>query len=257
MNIELKSGINLGDIQPTPGNPMFDAEKETPEAFRILVEHGKKLGFPISYIQESAGYLVQNLLPVKKNEGDQISTSSKVELELHTETAFHPYKPDYLLLLCLRGNPEAFTTYALLDDFIDDLSDDHNYILQKNLYSTELDQSFIRPWQPNVQIDLSVLRETDNGWELTFDWHLMKGKTQEAQEALDNVRALIAMNTKKISLKQGDLLIINNNKAVHGRTPFKPKYDGTDRWLQRLMVRRHMPPRAHIHGHAITTQFGS
>ena len=39
----------------------------------------------------------------------QTSTSSSVELEFHTETAFHRHKPRYLLLLCLKGDPEART----------------------------------------------------------------------------------------------------------------------------------------------------
>ena len=34
------------------------------------------------------------------------STSSKVQLMFHTEAAFHPHRPRYLLLLCLRGDPQ-------------------------------------------------------------------------------------------------------------------------------------------------------
>ena len=37
----------------------------------------------------------------------QTSTSSRVELMFHTEAAFHPHRPRYLLLLCLRGDPAA------------------------------------------------------------------------------------------------------------------------------------------------------
>ena len=38
-----------------------------------------------------------------------MSTSSNVTLAWHTETAFHPHKPRYLLLLCLRGDRRRAT----------------------------------------------------------------------------------------------------------------------------------------------------
>jgi L-asparagine oxygenase len=33
-------------------------------------------------------------------------------------------------------------------------------------------------------------------------------------------------------------MIIDNAVAVHGRLPFEARYDGTDRWLEKLLVRR-------------------
>lgn len=35
----------------------------------------------------------------------------------------------------------------------------------------------------------------------------------------------------------GDLTLIDNDVAVHGRIPFRPRYDGTDRWLKRVLIR--------------------
>jgi hypothetical protein len=57
------------------------------------------------------------------------------------------------------------------------------------------------------------------------------------------LRKAISFATKEVILKTGDLLLINNHKAVHGRKPFKARYDGTDRWLQRLLVRKTLPPK--------------
>jgi alpha-ketoglutarate-dependent taurine dioxygenase len=39
-----------------------------------------------------------------------------------------------------------------------------------------------------------------------------------------------------IALGSGDLLIIDNLQAVHGRRPFKARYDGSDRWLRRINI---------------------
>ena len=61
--------------------------------------------------------------------------------------------------------------------------------------------------------------------------------------------------TKEIVLKTGDLLVINNSTVIHGRKPFDARYDGTDRWVQRMLVVRTYPPTDHISGHIITTKF--
>ena len=46
--------------------------------------------------------------------------------------------------------------------------------------------------------------------------------------------------------------------AVHGRTPFEPRFDGTDRWLQRTFVVSDLAPSAaERRGRVIVTQFGA
>ncbi|MFV0320670.1 MAG: TauD/TfdA family dioxygenase, partial [Microbacterium sp.] len=34
----------------------------------------------------------------------------------------------------------------------------------------------------------------------------------------------------------GDLFLFDNRRVMHARTPFEPRYDGTDRWLQRVII---------------------
>jgi alpha-ketoglutarate-dependent taurine dioxygenase len=45
-------------------------------------------------------------------------------------------------------------------------------------------------------------------------------------------------NLTGIALRPGECLFIDNYKAVHGRSSFKAKFDGTDRWLKRINVVR-------------------
>jgi len=92
--------LDIGDVPPTPLT-LFE-NFNTDKASSLLLEHAKGFGYPVGYLQEQHGQIVQNLFPIKKEAEKQISSSSKVNLELHTETAFHTYLPDYLLLLCLR-----------------------------------------------------------------------------------------------------------------------------------------------------------
>jgi hypothetical protein len=39
-----------------------------------------------------------------------------------------------------------------------------------------------------------------------------------------------------VVLKPGDLLLVANHRLVHGRQAFRPRYDGTDRWMRHCMV---------------------
>ncbi|MFV0131545.1 TauD/TfdA family dioxygenase [Streptomyces sp. HMX112] len=39
-----------------------------------------------------------------------------------------------------------------------------------------------------------------------------------------------------VRLRPGDLILIDNYRAVHGREPFRPRYDGTDRWMRKLTL---------------------
>ena len=41
-----------------------------------------------------------------------------------------------------------------------------------------------------------------------------------------------------LKLRQGDLCIVNNNGALHGRSAYSPRFDGEDRWLQRLSTHK-------------------
>jgi len=53
-----------------------------------------------------------------------------------------------------------------------------------------------------------------------------------------------------------DLLIVDNSVAVHGRSPFRARFDGTDRWLQRSFVVGDLAPSAGERvGRVITTRF--
>jgi alpha-ketoglutarate-dependent taurine dioxygenase len=49
---------------------------------------------------------------------------------------------------------------------------------------------------------------------------------------------LIDESLTDLVLQAGDICFIDNYRAVHGRRPFKARYDGTDRWLKRVNIAR-------------------
>lgn len=261
MGITIYRNQRIGEIPTTPATSIID-DSATPDSVKVLKEYGSILGHPVSYVQEQNGRLIQNLVPVHKTEYQQISTSSKVELEMHTESSFHPYRPSYVLLLCLRGDDAAATTYADDFDIVPKLSNEAISILQKKWFTTQIDQSFRSDGQPDVHIHTSILEKTNTDWKITYDSWFMKAvgdgsdeSRPQAERALQEMRDAVSSSTKEVVLKTGDLLVINNDCTVHGRKPFQPRYDGTDRWVQRMLVIREMPPSEHVDGHVITTKF--
>jgi L-asparagine oxygenase len=60
----------------------------------------------------------------------------------------------------------------------------------------------------------------------------------EGKALFEKIHQLLNENTFDILLEEGSALIIDNNKMLHGRNLFKPKFDGKDRWLQRVYVKK-------------------
>lgn len=59
-----------------------------------------------------------------------------------------------------------------------------------------------------------------------------------ARAALNTLEREITAQLRDTVLGPGDICFIDNFRAVHGRSAFTPRYDGTDRWLKRINVTR-------------------
>ncbi|HIK55675.1 MAG TPA: TauD/TfdA family dioxygenase [Synechococcales cyanobacterium M55_K2018_004] len=226
---------------PTPADASRSPEKRTYVSERCLAMVGSRLGHLVSYLQEKNGDLFQNLAPVRENETVQVSSSSKVRLQFHRETVFHPYPPDFLLLFCLRPDHDrvAETTYASIARALPLLSEEHQNLLFQPLYRTGIDYSFGSPQSGKLSDRvLPVLYGRRNDPFLNYDEDLMEATTPEATAALNALQEAIAQVYRGVKLDTGDLLCIDNRRTVHGRSSFVPRYDGRDRWLQRSFVVR-------------------
>jgi alpha-ketoglutarate-dependent taurine dioxygenase len=91
---------------------------------------------------------------------------------------------------------------------------------------------------------------------MVFDADLMVGVDAEAEAAIGALVTAIAERHTGAALEPGDLLVVDNSVAVHGRSPFRAHFDGTDRWLQRVFVVADLTPSAaDRRGRIITTRF--
>jgi len=72
-----------------------------------------------------------------------------------------------------------------------------------------------------------------------FDPYSMdRPETEEARLAMDYLIRAIDEKLTGVALVPGECLFIDNYKAVHGRSSFKARFDGTDRWLKRINIAR-------------------
>ena len=237
--ITLISGYFTGHVPPTPHDHSHD--DACPTATRVLLRFADDIGRAVGYDREQFGRLVQDIFPMRASETDQVSTSSKIMLGSHTETAFHPHRPRYVVLLCLRGDVNAATTYADINEAVAHLDAEHLAVLQTDEFFTSVDPSFMTHGEPDAFVTVQPLTFREGHWVLVYDELLMKATTPRAEVALEHLHRALKTVTRQVVLSDGDMLVIDNERAVHGRTPFVPRYDGTDRWLKRALVVRELP----------------
>lgn len=253
----LLRGLPIGKLPRTPESPTAPVDKDETSEF-ILLTVGRRLGQPVGYEPEHGGDIVQNIVPTRTAATRQVSTSSKVELMFHTEAAFHPHRPCYLLLLCLRGDPTAHTTLASIHEVLPHLPGEVRDTLFEKRFRTAADESYLHGRDNVLGPPVPVLRGDRDLPTMVFDADLMVGVDAVAQDALEALALTIAGLQTSVVLEPGDLLVVDNSVAVHGRSPFTPRFDGTDRWLQRAFVINDLrPSAAERTGRVITTVFGS
>jgi Fe(II)/alpha-ketoglutarate-dependent arginine beta-hydroxylase len=226
----------------------------------LLILLGSLLGECIGWATQQDGHIVHDIFPIQGHEGEQLGSGSEQLLWWHTEDAFHPYRGDYIGMMCLRNPDQVATTFCPVCDLDQHLTAEQLRLLCEPHYT-------IRPDESHLKKNKSELREEDE--PLAASYHHIESMNQapekiavfhgdskapyiridpyfmdpvenhqEAQAALDALIALIDRRLEEQVLGQGELCFIDNFRAVHGRKPFRARYDGKDRWLKRINITR-------------------
>jgi len=251
-------GLPVGELPLTPQTPTSATSKFDRISEMVLLTIARRLGQPVGYEPELGGELIQNILPVQGTEARQISTSSKVELMFHTEAAFHPHRPRYLVLLCLRGDRDgiARTTLSSIRVVSELLPAAVRNVLFEPRFRTAVDESYLHGVESYLGDPVAVLSGDLANPTMVFDADLMVGVDIVAEAALRALGEATAACHTGVVRTAGDVLVIDNNCVVHGRTPFAPRFDGRDRWLQRTFVVADLAPSAAERiGRVINTRF--
>lgn len=190
----------------------------------------------IAYKEEVKGKYIHDIVPRQDTEQLQINSGS-VWLEFHTEHGFHPYKQDYIALICLRSDHEkkAMTLGTSIHHALRKLNSDTITILQQKRYRIHLPDSFLEtPGEKYFSPPISVLSEDLKIPSMCVDFDAMRAMDGIAENALKFFEAALQECMMGKVLVPGEMLLIDNQLVAHARAAFKPRYDGQDRWLQRI-----------------------
>jgi L-asparagine oxygenase len=238
----LISGLPVFDVPPTPARPQL-AVGPTLDAAGLLGIISAVLGDQIGFRPELGGQIIQDIVPVAGQERTQQSVSSSEELYTHTELAFadDDYRADYLALFCLRADHEgiAATTLSSVETVLPLLASSTVQILSQPRFRTKVDRSFLRGIGRDTPIWIGPIRALTLDTarpRVRADFAETAGTDPAAELALRELREVAERTAIEVRLHPGDLLVIENNHAFHGRTPFRARWDGLDRWLLRTSI---------------------
>ncbi|SKX69168.1 TauD/TfdA family dioxygenase [Gordonia sp. 852002-50395_SCH5434458] len=228
-------GLKIGPIPSTPQSPADDVTHRTllANTTALFVSVIANL---VGYRAESWGRICQCIVPTEADMHRQTSTGSETILESHTEQAFNLVtRPDVIALGCNRGDPNAATYVLSARALQRHLPSWAVGLLREQKFYTRVDPSFIDGGVPDeIRGPLAVLGGPDDDPILTYDEDLMWSDSPEHQAALALVKHIWTTSRESVVLQPGDVLLIDNSRAIHGRSAFHPQFDGGDRWLCRL-----------------------
>jgi L-asparagine oxygenase len=237
-------------LPPTPDHADYGMGIQLPAA-RVFSVASALFGDQFGFKPELAGHIIQDILPVSGFEDTQQSISSRALLELHCETVFTDFRADVIGLLCLRPDPdhEAGTVLASTAMLLPRLSPRTIEVLFEPRFSTTVDGSFLRGSgidHPIVIGPVQVFSGDLSRPRIRCDFAETRGLDSEAQDALDELYQVATDTIIELRLEAGDLLLIDNHDAFHGRTSFRRYGNGQDRWLLRTFITRDLS-RSRVH----------
>ncbi|MDI6520357.1 guanitoxin biosynthesis L-enduracididine beta-hydroxylase GntD [Streptomyces coelicoflavus] len=252
---------SVGTTPPHWNDDGARARTRREDIYLLLCSH--LLGETVAWATEQDGRMIHQVLPVAGNEGGQLGTSTD-QLHWHTETAFHPERMDYVALLCLRNHDAVPTTYASVDDLdFDAETREHLFRPAYPFLPDESNRGLSRPRDHSAEPTgahaevaarsrarvrrmfeeperVPALFGHPDSPYLRVHPHYIAGfgDDADAEKAFDRLKNAVNHTLRETVLEPGDLLFIDNFKAVHGRREIPGRMDGTDRWLKRAFVVR-------------------
>ncbi|WP_280273056.1 TauD/TfdA family dioxygenase [Nocardia wallacei] len=238
-NALLLRGV-CGELTGLPATPAtVTPELSAPAveaAALLLLSVSLLLGEPFTFRSLHDGRLVQHVTPVPGQERAQTGAGSAATLQWHVEDGFTADRCDYFALLCLRGHPGAVTYLAPVRDL--DLAAEVVAVLREPRFVIAPDPAHHLA-DASAAPAVPVLSGPAADPEICFgeaDVRPADPGDRRAAAALTALTAALDRAAIGHELRPGDLLIADNRRTVHGRSVFRPRYDGADRWLLRAMT---------------------
>ncbi|GCD41045.1 TauD/TfdA family dioxygenase [Streptomyces paromomycinus] len=205
----------------------------------VLLLLATVMGNPIAWEGQQDGRFVHNIVPAPGRETEQTGAGSTVLLSPHTEDAFHPGRAHLLMLSCMRNPDRIATTAAGIRHVRLDEADIE--LLSRPLLPILPDDAYpeARNFDGGPPPPIPTLFRSDDGLTLRFDpaYTPLDDAGPAHRAAYERLEHELARVSGAVRLAPGEVLVVDNDLVVHGRVPFRARYDGTDRWLKRASVR--------------------
>jgi hypothetical protein len=206
---------------------------------------------PVSYGSENGGALFVNLVVIP-GEG-KTSEKSKSNMRGHTDAASFPPRgsqdpesdkiapsPDLVCLAALRNPDRVDTTVMPLPAILKKLPLEVINELEKAQFQVRAQQTFVQGTtrilgRVHIADGVPVLFNVDGELGIRFSHKnvMADEEATSANEALDALKEALAECIEQVVLRPGDILLVNNRAALHGRSEVGEKYGGETRWLLR------------------------
>ncbi|MFT4219100.1 MAG: TauD/TfdA family dioxygenase [Microbacterium sp.] len=229
--------VDQDTMGESPQDPVaFEHKDRDPDTEAALLAFASVAGEVFSFARQHRGALIQNVSPVPGHEYDAVGTGSRSLLDWHSEDAFDDAHPQFVGLLCVRGDERVQTALAPVDRI--PLSAEDEAVLRQPRYMHGIDKASGGTGRPEDGVQGPALYGDDGKRFVRIDMDCAAAVAgdDEAAAALQSFHDGADNAGIYVTLGEGDILLFDNRRVMHARTPFEPRYDGTDRWLQRVII---------------------
>ncbi|QKV97094.1 TauD/TfdA family dioxygenase [Streptomyces sp. NA02950] len=226
-------------LPPTPTSTPAPVDRPllTMEAMLGIV--GRRLGLHTGYQELRSATVYHDVYP-SPNAHHLSSETSETLLEFHTEMAYHLRQPNYVMLACSRADHEnkAATLVASVRKALPLLSTEVRERLHERKMPCCVDVAFRGGVaDPGAIAQVKPLYGDPKDPYLGYDRELLSPCDPKDVAAVAMLSKALDEVTEAVYLTPGDVLIVDNFRTTHARTPFTPRWDGRDRWLHRVYIR--------------------
>lgn len=207
----------------------------------------------VSYGSENEGDLFVNLVVFPPGRGT-FTDKSAGKMNGHTDGVAFPLRghhdpeneriapsPDFVCLSALRNPNQVPTMVMPLNQLMARLSPQHIDELQKPQYMIDAQLTFRDGMKKILGDELMVddarlLFAMNGSWWIRFSHsstQIADTDKKSAQEAMDALKNACADCAIPVPLAPGDIALVNNRIALHGRSEVGTAHGGQTRWLLR------------------------
>jgi hypothetical protein len=177
--------------------------------------------------------------------GGSALTSTAGMLNHHQDMSYQSVIPDLLGLICLRegDDPNLMTTLVSIENIIQLLPKHVVSILRQDRFKINASAPTLDAGRMDEDAVKKRALLEGTSLHLPVRWEHMVGVDLEASQAIESLRQVLQVaKPSGVHLRDGEMILFNNQKVVHGRTPYQNlKYDGkSDRVVIRSYFVKHL-----------------